>query len=217
MKSLLASDSGQLKRSGSLLIRRSSSSSERQGHGVEFASEVSQLIFGGAEGINVHQLSPWVDLRILPPQVIAGLEGQTHRRFVKTHLPVDALVFSPRAKYIYIGRDGRDAAWSFFNHHYNATDEYFREYNEGAIHGGPTLERGTGDVHEFYTQWFSRNGFPMWPFWDNVRSWWAMRDLPNVMLLHFNDMKADLPGSIRRIADFLQISVDPALFPAVAP
>ncbi len=30
----------------------------------------------------------------------------------KTHLPVDALVFSPEAKYLYIGRDGRDVIWS---------------------------------------------------------------------------------------------------------
>jgi aryl sulfotransferase len=68
---------------------------------------IAQLIFDGAEDIDVHSLSPWVDLRIIPPEVIAGLELQTHRRFVKTHLPVDALVFSPKAKYIFIGRDGR--------------------------------------------------------------------------------------------------------------
>ena len=46
-----------------------------------------------------------------------AVEAQTHRRFLKTHLPVDALVFSPKAKYIYIGRDGRDVVWSFYNHH----------------------------------------------------------------------------------------------------
>ena len=45
------------------------------------------------------------------------MEAQTHRRFVKTHLPVDALVYSPKAKYIYIGRDGRDVLWSLYNHH----------------------------------------------------------------------------------------------------
>ena len=27
---------------------------------------VAQLIFGGAENIHVHELSPWVDLRIIP-------------------------------------------------------------------------------------------------------------------------------------------------------
>ena len=176
---------------------------------------VSQLIYAGAEGINVHQLSPWVDFRILPPGVIAGLDRQTRRRFVKTHLPVDALVFSPKAKYIYIGRDGRDAAWSFFNHHVNFTDEQFALLNAGAIHGGPPFERGTGEVREFYSDWFKRNGYPMWPFWDHVRSWWEIRNLPNLMLIHFNDMKADTGASIRRIAAFLDIPVDPAIFPKI--
>lgn len=176
---------------------------------------VTQLIFGGADDVSMHLLSPWVDLRITPPEAFARLEAQTHRRCVKTHLPVDALVFSPKAKYIYIGRDGRDAAWSFFHHHYNASDDYFKVFNAGAIHGGPPLERGSGNVHEFYTGWINGNGYPYWPFWEHVRSWWSIRNLPNVMLIHFNDMKANLPGSICRIADFLGIPVNQEVLPVI--
>ena len=173
---------------------------------------VAQLIFNGAEGVDVSHLSPWVDLRIIPAEVIAGLEGQTHRRFVKTHLPVDALVFSPKAKYIFIGRDGRDAAWSLFNHHANATDDYFDAFNNTPGRVGPALERGSGDVHEFYSGWFAGDGYPYWPVWENIRSWWAIRNLPNVKLVHFNDLKADLAGSVREIADFLGVKPDPATF-----
>jgi aryl sulfotransferase len=173
---------------------------------------VGQLIFDGDEDTDVARLSPWVDLRIMPPEVIAGLEQQTHRRFIKTHLPVDALVFSPKAKYIFIGRDGRDAAWSLFNHHINATEEYFEAFNNTPGRVGPRLERGSGNVHEFYTGWFDGDGHPYWPVWENIRSWWALRDLPNVKLIHFNDMKVDLPGSVRRIADFLKIKPDAAAF-----
>lgn len=173
---------------------------------------VSQLIFEGAEGIKVHQLSPWIDLRVLPPEVRAAVDAQTHRRFVKTHLPLDALVFSPRARYIYIGRDGRDAAWSFHNHHYNATDDYFSLYNNGRPEGLPVLERGPEDPLLFYREWLDRNGHPVWPFWEHVRSWWAVRALPNVLLIHFNDLKADLESSIRRIADFLAIDAGPETF-----
>jgi hypothetical protein len=43
------------------------------------------------------------------------VEAQTHRRFLKTHLPVDALRFSPKAKYLYIGHDGRDVVRSMYN------------------------------------------------------------------------------------------------------
>ena len=48
-------------------------------------------------------------MRIIPKEEkLNNLAKQKNRRFLKTHLPVDALVFSPKAKYIYIGRDGRD-------------------------------------------------------------------------------------------------------------
>jgi len=176
---------------------------------------VAQLIFNGAEGIDVSKLSPWVDLRVMPKEAIAGLEFQTHRRFIKTHLPVDALVFSPKAKYIYIGRDGRDAIWSLFNHHSKATDDFFARFNETPGRHGPGLERGTDDVHGFYTRWFEGNGDPYWPFWENIRSWWQIRRLPNVLLLHFSDMKRDLPAAVRRVADFLEIPVDDAVFPKI--
>jgi len=176
---------------------------------------VAQLLFNGAEGIEVSKLSPWVDLRIMPPEVIAGLAQQTHRRFVKTHLPVDALVFSPKAKYIYIGRDGRDAIWSLYNHHSKATDDFFARFNNAPGRVGPPLERGSDDVHAFYRRWFTGNGEPYWPFWENIRSWWEIRNLPNVLLLHFNDMKRDLPGAVRQIAKFLEIEIDAAKFPSI--
>lgn len=169
---------------------------------------VGQLIFNGAEGVDVGHASPWVDLRILPPEVIAGLEALPHRRFVKTHLPVDALVFSPKAKYIYIGRDGRDAVWSLYNHHANANEKFYGAFNNAPGRIGPAIDPPPESVHQYYQEWMDGDGYPFWPFWENIRSWWAIRDLPNVKLMHFNDMKKDLTGSIQQIADFLEINPD---------
>ncbi len=176
---------------------------------------VSQLIFNGAEGIDVSHISPWVDLRIIPPEAIAGLEHVPHRRFLKTHLPVDALVFSRMAKYIYVGRDGRDAVWSFYNHHANANEQWYGALNNTPGRVGPPIEPPPPSVHDYYKQWFNNDGFPLWPFWEHVRSWWTIRDLPNVKLMHFNQMKRDLAGSIREIAAFLDIPIDEAKFPAI--
>ena len=108
-----------------------------------------------------------------------------------------------------------DRVFAFHNHHYNATDDYFKTYNSGRPEGSPMLERGPADPYEFYKTWFEDNGFPIWPYWENVRSWWAIRDLPNVLILHFNDLKADLEGSIRRIAAFLDMPIDEAVFPDI--
>jgi aryl sulfotransferase len=101
---------------------------------------VAQLIFGGREGIDVATLSPWLDMRFPPKEEkLALLEAQQHRRFIKTHLPVDALVFSPDAKYLYVARDGRDVVWSLYNHHANVTEEWRRRVNDAPDRVGPPL------------------------------------------------------------------------------
>ncbi|MDE0937824.1 MAG: sulfotransferase domain-containing protein [Mariniblastus sp.] len=66
-------------------------------------------LFNSEEGLEVAEMSPWLDLCLPPKEVkLPIVEAQTHRRFLKTHLPVDVLVFSNKAKSIYIERDGRD-------------------------------------------------------------------------------------------------------------
>ena len=52
-----------------------------------------------------------------------------------------------------------------------------------------------------------KDGYPFWSFWENIKTWWDIRDLPNVHLLHFEALKRDLPGEIRRIADFIDVSI----------
>jgi len=120
------------------------------------------------------------------------------------------VIVSPKAKYLYIGRDGRDAVWSAFNHLANFNPEVFDIFNNTPGRVGPQLKPPSESVHEFYREWFAWDGYPLWPFWSNVRSWWNLRHLPNVMLIHFNDMKRDLAGSVKQIADFLGVHLDEA-------
>src|SRR5690606_29638199 len=170
---------------------------------------VGQLIFGGRENLPVAAMSPWLDLRVPPKDVkLPDVEKQAHRRFLKTHLPVDALVFSPKAKYLYIGRDGRDVVWSLYNHHANANQLWYEALNDTPGRVGPPIEPPPPSVRRYFLDWLEGDGYPFWPFWENIRSWWSIRRLPNVLLLHFADLKRDLPGEIRRIADFLEIAVD---------
>ena len=177
---------------------------------------VSQLVFDGAEDIDVPALSPWLDLRVPPKDVkLAAVAAQTHRRFLKTHLPVDALTYSPRAKYLYIGRDGRDVVWSLYNHHARANELWYQALNDTPGRIGPPIARPGASVRDYFLEWLDRDGYPFWSLWENARSWWGIRDLPNLLLLHFSELKADLPGAIRRIADFLDIPVDAAHWPAI--
>ncbi|MGI9381959.1 MAG: sulfotransferase domain-containing protein [Methyloligellaceae bacterium] len=170
---------------------------------------VSQLLFKGQEGLEVAEMSPWLDLRVPPKDIkLPAIEAQTHRRFVKTHLPVDALVFSPKAKYIYVGRDGRDVVWSMYNHHANANDDWYRALNDTPGRVGPPIERPNSDIRQYFRDWLEIEGHPFWPFWENIRSWWAIRHLPNLMLLHFADLKNDMEGEMQKIAAFLDIAID---------
>lgn len=177
---------------------------------------ISQLLFQGQEGLPVAEMSPWVDLRVPPKEVkLPMIEAQTHRRFVKTHLPVDALVFSPKAKYIYIGRDGRDVVWSLYNHHIMANDAWYDALNNTPGRVGPPIGVVQGTEPEYFESWLDNDGAPFWPFWENVASWWAIRDLPNVMMVHFADLKADMGGQIQQIADFIGVEIDDAIMQQV--
>src|SRR4029077_16572391 len=66
------------------------------------------------------ELSPWVDMQTAArDDVVAKLEAQTHRRFIKSHTPLDGLPYDERVTYISVGRDPRDVALSWDNHFAN--------------------------------------------------------------------------------------------------
>lgn len=52
-------------------------------------------------------------------------------------------------------------------------------------------------------------------YWQHLRSWWGQRHTENVLLLTYEGMKADLPGTIRRVAHFVGIDLDADLFEIV--
>lgn len=177
---------------------------------------VGQLIFNGAEGVATADIAPWVDMRVIPfDEMMADLEAQTHRRFLKTHLPADALPLSPKAKYLYIGRDGRDVYFSWHNHLMVMADWLYEAFNTPpGLTCGP-LVRPDGDVRKWFNRWLEGEGYSAATLWPHVQSWWELRHAPNVMLVHFAHLKADMAGEIRRIARFLEIDIDEAKWPAI--
>ena len=177
---------------------------------------VAQLLFNGDPDISVAEMSPWLDMRIPPKEIkLPMVDAQAHRRFIKTHLPVDALVVSPKAKYIYIGRDGRDVVWSMYNHHANANQAWYDALNLTPGRVGPPIERPPADIRQYWLEWMERDGHPFWPFWESIRSWWEIQYLPNVLFVHFANLKRDMPGEMRRIAKFLDVPIDESKWNAI--
>ena len=172
---------------------------------------VAQFIFDGkTEGLPIADMSQWLDFRLPPLEAkLPMIEAQDHRRFLKTHLPVDALVFSPQVKYIYIARDGRDCVWSMYNHHVNMNNFLYDGLNALPVKFGPMIEPPrTDDLRVYFHDWLRDDGFPFWPFWENIRTWWAIRHLPNVHFIHYQSLKNNMEEEIQRIGEFLGYDVN---------
>lgn len=179
----------------------------------------AQLILGAPDGIGSSAGSVWPEFPLVPYEaMMTGIEAQHGRRLFKTHLPVEALGIDPRAKYIYIGRDARDVVWSAYNHQAGFVPATIDAINSLPGSVGPPLTYPPGDVRGSYLYFLDHAtlpGLPMSHYWSHVQGWWDVRDLPNVLLMHFNDLKADMGGEIRRIARFLDIEIDKDKWPAI--
>jgi len=51
--------------------------------------------------------------------------------------------------------------------------------------------------------------------WHHLSSWWEQRENPDVLLFCYEDIRADLPGTVQRIAAFMDIPLDDELFTLV--
>ena len=185
---------------------------------------LSLLVFGpGSLPDVLFKLSPWIDCRFTDPldEVVARIEAQRHRRFLKTHLPLDALPFSGDVRYVVVGRDTRDVFMSLWNHYRNYNDVIYEATAAGDPPGGP-LPRCPDDLRWLWSQWTTRGSFDWeadgWPFWSHHRhaeSWWGFRHLENVLLVHYNDLQADLDAEMRRVAAHVGIDVDEESWPVL--
>ncbi len=172
---------------------------------------VSLLFPDGDQPAPVMMLSPWIEAKFLPEDMMHGmLQAQTHRRVMKSHTAADGIAWFDDAKYIVVGRDGRDVFMSMCNHLQRM--KLISELNERALADGvPPMPEFNGDYHDFYPVWLGNDEV----FFNIIRSYWERREQANVLLVHFQDLKSDLEGELRRIANFLDIELDPGQWPDV--
>jgi aryl sulfotransferase len=165
---------------------------------------------GNFPGPIVNGICPWIEAKFMPAEAMhAMLAAQTHRRAMKSHTPADGIPWFDDAKYITVARDGRDAFMSWCNH--VARMKMTTLLNAQAEKDGVAkISTFDGDYRRFFYQWLDENNF-----FDVVASYWARRDQKNLLFVHYNDLKADLAGGMRRVAAFLDIALDATAWPAV--
>ena len=171
---------------------------------------VNLLVFQSPEPRTLGMLSPWLDARFFAPLevILPTLEAQDHRRFVKTHLPMDALPLYSEVKYIHTARDGRDAAMSYLNHLNSHTSEAWSRFDAIGL-GDPTIGKPMPRPPRTAKDFFHYGFFAL------ESSYWSQRRADNVLLVHYADLKADLNGEMRRISEYLDIPVNEAIWPSL--
>ncbi len=179
---------------------------------------VSMLVFRSAEPQQIWDLSPWPDMRLFGPieEVLERAQAQTHRRFFKSHLPYDALPVYDGVKFIHVARDGRDAAMSLHNHLSNFTPETFQQLDDISFADrkfGESYPRPPVDPGDFFHEWVADEisdgqGDAGVSYFHVENSYWNARHEPNILLVHYADLKRDREGEMRRVAEFLEIDIE---------
>lgn len=131
------------------------------------------------------ETAPMIGLDLQAPQA-------AEPRAFKSHMTRDEM---PRdARYIHIIREPGDAFVSQY-HFYN----------------GVILHKDCVPADEFVRD-FGRFEQPAYTdYWSHLRSWWPHRDRDDTLVFCYEDMRADLPGTVARVAAFMGIDDSEAI------
>lgn len=156
---------------------------------------------GAATFDHIQDVIPWPDAA--EPRFWVNVHDDTARdtptnlRVIKSHLAATHIPLNPAAKYIAVTRDPKDCAASAY---------YFFQ----SVVFGPTMPTPAEWLSHF------RSETPNFGRWDDfTASWYQERRRENMLFLCFEDVKSDNASTIKRIADFLDVTLTAEQFDAV--
>jgi hypothetical protein len=185
------------------------------------------LVFGSPDCFpgGLGDFSPWLDMQFRPKaEVFARYAAQSHRRIIKTHTPLDGLPFDDRVLFIDVGRDPRDAVMSWCEQLADMDMDRaigLRAASVGMddLAGQPPRPLPADPAERLWVMLTDESPLPRSPV--NLRALlnhhaqaWDLRARPNVAMFHYADLRADLAGQMRRLAELLGVEIDADRFPA---
>ncbi len=177
------------------------------------------LVHGSPLPAPLAEISPWLDWSVEPlPVVRARLDAQDHRRIIKTHTPLAGLPLDPTVTYVVVGRHPLDVAVSYFHHLANIDHVRWAELSGGDVHQTPEHT-----LPELLDLWIDGRSDPFEGALDSlpgnvhhIADAWARRGEVDVVLVHYDELQADLEGTMRRLAGHLGIEVAEDRWPDLA-
>lgn len=172
---------------------------------------VFQLLNGGTDQFKaVYDEVPWIEFLNRPGQPIQEILDRVEAmpkdkpRAFKTHSAPPVLPFinsdsGKQLRYIVVGRNPEEALVSFKPFLEQHTDAWFE------LWGVPRAALTRANFSDFYRDFIIEGGM-QGMFAGFMAGWWPLRHEPNVLFLHFSDLKKDHEGSLKKIAEFLGIS-----------
>jgi aryl sulfotransferase len=151
-------------------------------------------------------ISPWLDAGLMPLEMMLPmLEGQEHRRFMKTHTPLDGIPYFESCTYITVHRDPRDIHFSMRSHALNM-------HNEGLSDQFPK------DVNEGFKNWVdlphvagAQEVFSLEALTHHYQTYKKFEHLPNLHMLHYADMLRDPKAAMEKVAAILGLDIENSL------
>ena len=148
---------------------------------------------------HIHDLVAWPEARRGARGIGVPIEDEstwrdspTALRVIKTHLRAGQVPYSPAARYICVVRDPKDVFVSSYH--------FVRDGMLGVL---------MPPKHKWLRMFLSPDAISgSWA--EHVAGWWALRERDNVLFLTYEEMKADLPGSVRRIASLMGVALSQA-------
>ncbi len=192
--------------------------STRSKHGTTWVQMICALLVFQTPDLPrpLAELSPWLDWLGTPRrQVFEALDAQIHRRFIKSHTPLDGLPVHPEVTYLVVARHPLDAAVSLYHQSANLNRARIAE-----LTGQPAPDRRVQPaLADWLRAWIDAepdvrpnlDSLPgvMWHLGDA----WKRRDVAQVLLLHYDDLRSDLSGQMRSLASALSIDVPESRWP----
>lgn len=181
---------------------------------------VGSLIFGKSDFGSVSEISLWYDALLRSKDDAAAIvEAQTHRRFLKTHAPLDGIPVVDGVTYIAVTRHPLDVALSRFDHRGNQDHELTERIRRDAVDAPmpppPNRELQPQEPDQFVRWWIDNDrdhlgvgALGLADLSAQAKTYWGQRDHPGVHLFHYSDLWNDLESQLGRLASILGLDVD---------